>query len=323
VGLGFSHPLVFVLPVAWAALWRALPSRARLPLIGVGVLWAAALTGYYWLFFRHQAIPDLVAYWVQDFPDFSGLGAFLSWLVQAWRRYVLYFFGERSLWWGLPVLAAGVAALIQRGPARLLWYWAGPLGLALVAAALHRYPFMGHSGGSRLMLFSAPALYIVAAVGLSAAAQGLWRRRQVWALALLLGVFLWAVQPLRLVKENLHPTPNRADIEPLVAYLTEQRRPADWVYVYYFATAPFQYYYRGDGEKVIWGKSCAERGLCLPPSQYQGVRRLWLISAHYPDLNYMKQFAAHLLGPGWVQTLLLEQEGAALFFFERQPAAGP
>ena len=67
--------------------------------------------------------------------------------------------------WGPLLLAAGMVVMVRRGRARVLLYLGGPLLLAFGAACLHRYPFMAHYGGNRLMLFSAPVLYLLVAAG--------------------------------------------------------------------------------------------------------------------------------------------------------------
>ncbi len=106
LGLGFSHTLVFCLPAAGLILWRSLPAaRSRLTLLGG--LWVLAFGAYYFLFFRRGMDPELVAYWAQDFPDFSGLGGFFIWLGGALYRYFWYFLGEWGPIWGPPFLLAG------------------------------------------------------------------------------------------------------------------------------------------------------------------------------------------------------------------------
>jgi 4-amino-4-deoxy-L-arabinose transferase-like glycosyltransferase len=330
LGLGFSHALVFTLSAAALALWLALPShRPRLALLGG--LWALAFAAYYWLFFRHEINVHLVAYWAQDFPDFSGPLAFLSWLVQAGRRHLGYFLGYWGQYWGLPLLLAGLIALARGGSRRAWIYWGAPLLLALLAAAAHRYPFMGHYSGNRLMLFSVPLLYLGVAAGLTAVFAFLWRRRLGW-LALGLTVLLAAgLHPLENLKENLHTTINREEIRPLVAALSQQRRGGDLVYVYYHAVSPFKYYYQGSLEGVCWGRTCVDTNLAAPAAPpHPPPRRLWLIASHFLSLEDLRTFAAGLLGPHWQETDCLTRMGAALLCFEvrevqaaKSPAARP
>jgi hypothetical protein len=318
LGLGFSHTQVFILPVAWAALWLMLPSARRLKLILLGGLWAATLAALYALFLRGQVDPELLTYWAQDFPNFSGIGAFLWWLGGAFHRYFQYFFWEWGLFWGLPLLLVGIWVLIRQGGGRACLYLGGPLLLALGAAAVHRYPFMAHYGGNRLMLFSAPALYLAAAVGLMFILTWLWEKRQKALALALTGLLLLALNPRELVKENLYPSHNREEIQPLVAHLQSVLQPQDLVYVYYFAVSPFKYYYRGPEERICWGKSCLERKLEVPAARTKPPQRLWLVAAHFGSLEEMRGFAWDLLGPQWRETACLDRPSAALFCYEWQ-----
>ncbi len=315
VGLGFSPPLVFVLPAVGLMLWLSLPAaRGRLALLGG--LWILAFAAYYFLFIRHDLDPELVAYWDRDYPDFSGFWPFGRWLGSALYRYFWYFCGEWGPYWGPPLFLAGAYTLWRAGERRVLGYFGLPILLAFGAAALHRYPFMGNYGGNRLMLFTAPLLYLLVAAGASLLLSWMWRGRLKWLAAALTGIILLSLHPWDNLKENLHPEMNREEISPLVARLERERRPRDWVYVYYFAKWPFAYYSRGSGptgEHLCIGKSCVETGLKLNHGEKSG--RLWLIASHITDLQDMREFAAKLLGPEWRETACYRSEGAVLFCF--------
>jgi hypothetical protein len=318
LGLGFSHTLVFILPVALIGLWFMLPTTRRWQAALLGGVWASALAaGYFW-FFRRQVDPALVAYWAQDFPNFSGPAAFICWLGAALYRYFSYFFGEWGIYWGLPLLAAGIVALSKQGASRGALYLGGPLLLALGAAAWHRYPFMAHYGGNRLMLFSAPLLYLVAAVGLMSILTWLWQKRQRFVALALTGLILLALSPGDLIRENLYPCYNREEIQPLVDYMQERLRPRDWVYVYYFAIPPFKYYFHGSEKRICWGKSCEEKDLALPDASAGPPRRLWLIASHIASMKHIRGFVADLVGSEWREVSCLTRSSACLFCFEWQ-----
>ncbi len=316
VGLGFSHPLIFALPVAAAVLWVKLPeSRRRVALLAG--FWVLGFAACYFLFFRNQVDPGLTAYWTPAFPDFSSPRVFIGWLGMSLERYFSYFLGEWGIFVGPPLLASGAWALARQGASRALVYLGGPLLLTLAVAALHRYPFMAPYGGNRLMLFSAPVLYLVIAAGLGGALAGLWRqRRRIPALALA-GLVLLSFHPLDMIHENFYSSYNREEIKSLVAHLESQARPQDWVYVYYFAISPFKYYGQGVKANLCWGTSCLERDLDLPQDG-SSPQRLWFIASHFPSLEYTRQFAGELLGPLWRENSCLTREGAVLFSFERQ-----
>lgn len=323
LALGFSHGAVFVLPVVLGVLGMEMSRPQRVRVAVLGAFWGLSLVAFYAWFYRHQVDPELVAYWAGEFPDLSGLLPFLVWLGGALGRYFHYFFSPffATSWgwvWGAVGATVGVWALIREGPGRLLVYWGGPLLLTLGAAALHRYPFMGRYNGSRLLLFSAPWLYLMAAVGLVAVFAWLRRRPQRWLAPLLAMFLLFTTQPVALVEENLNPQANRQELKPLAAYLQSHFVPGDQIYVYYHAIYPFKYYYRGDLEGIHWGKSCVEANLPLPASGPASPRRLWLVAAHFQDLASLRQFAAGLLGVHWREETVISRRNAALFLFVPQ-----
>ncbi len=319
LGLGFSHALIFTLPVVGAMLWFTLPPDRRPRLVLLGGVWLLVFAACFVLFIRREVDPELVAYWAQDYPVFTGLVPFFRWLGPALYRYFWYFLGEWGVIWGPLLLAAGMAAMVSRGRARVLLYLLGPLLLAFGAACLHRYPFMAHYGGNRLMLFSAPVLYLLVAAGGWAIFAWLWHRRQGWLALALTGLLLVALHPRANFREDLYPLNNREEIQPLVAYLEANLKPQDLVYVYYFAVAPFKYYYHGPTREICWGRSCVEKGLDLAAAAPLPPQRLWLIASHIPDLKFLRQFAANLLGPGWHEAACLTRVGAVLLRFDRQP----
>jgi 4-amino-4-deoxy-L-arabinose transferase-like glycosyltransferase len=321
LGLGFSPPLIFTLPVAGAVLWFTLPPGRRPRLAFLGTVWGLAFAAYYLWFIQRGVDSDLVAYWTQDFPDLTGLVPFGRWLGPALYRYFWYFLGEWGVIWGPILLAAGVIWMVQRHRARVLLYLGGPLLLTFGAACLHRYPFMAHYGGNRLMLFSAPVLYLLVATGGWAGFAWLWHRRQGWLALALTGVLLVALHPRANLREYLYPLNNREEIQPLVAYLEAHRQPQDMVYVYYFAISPFKYYYHGPKTGICWGRSCVEKGLDPAAAAPTPPQRLWLIASHIPDLKFLRQFAADLLGPDWREAACFTRVGAVLLRFDRQPRA--
>jgi hypothetical protein len=323
LALGFSHGAVFVLPVVLGVLWLQTTRTQRLRVVCLGACWGLAVVAFYLVFFRGQVNPQLVEYWAGDYPDFSGLIPFLIWFVGALGRYFHYFFHYFffTTWgwlWGAVFVALGFLLLARSGPRRLLLYWGGPLFLALVASAFHRYPFMGHYNGSRLLFFSAPWLYLLAAVGITEVFAWLWHRPHRWLAPALAALILITTQPLALMRENLYPQDNRQELKPLAAYLQSHLLPGDQVYVYLHAIYPFKYYYRGKLTGILWGTDCTETNLHLPASGPASSQRLWLVAAHFPDLAYLRQFAAGLLGPSWHEEALISRHNAALFLFVHQ-----
>lgn len=328
LALGFSHGAVFVLPTVLGVLWLESSRAGRFRVVWLGAFWGLAVSAFYLLVYRGQVDPELVAYWSLDFPDFSGLLPFLTWFTGAWGRYFHYFFHYffSPAWgwlWGVALVAAGLIILVRRGPRRLLFYWGAPLLVAFGASALHRFPFMGHYNGSRLLLFSAPWLYLIAAAGTADVLTRLGRRSRPWRrLAPALAVLILAsLQPLALIQENLRAQANRQELKPLAAYLKSHVLPGDRVYVYFHAIYPFKYYYQGNPAGVIWGKSCVETNLEPAASEAESPQRLWLVAAHFGDLDSLQKFTSRLLGPHWHQEAIHTRQNAALLLFVRQDQA--
>lgn len=344
LGLGFSHPLVFILPVAALVLWWEVPQTRRALYLSFGALGLIFL-GYYWLFFRGQVDPELLIYWQVDFPDLTCGTDFVCWLGGAWSRFGCYFFSDWGALLGMVFLLSGLGYFFRSPTPRVIWYFFGPLLAALAAAFARRYPFMAHAGGVRLMMFSAPMLYLVTGAGLGAIFAWLWRRpssaappdnnvslphpsreERVQKTGILshwyriVGILFAAVvafwlQPVKLWQENLHPQTNREEIELLVHYVQTHRQPGDLIYVYYFAIDPFKFYYQGPRDRIIWGQSCHDRCLPLPPEDLQRVERLWMIFSHFETDGDVDRFIANLLGRGWTRHLELRQPGARLFCY--------
>ncbi len=173
-GLGFSHSLVLLLPVAALVLWWKLPQQRKaiiFSFIALGVIFL----GYYWFFFRSQVDPDLLVYWQCDFPDVTCGRDFACWLGAGLSRFGRYFFNDWGAPLGLVFLVSGLLLFYRKNKARVIWYFFGPIVAALAAAFAQRYPFMGHAGGVRLMMFNAPMLYIVTGAGIAAIFGWLWR----------------------------------------------------------------------------------------------------------------------------------------------------
>ncbi len=347
LGLGYSFPLVFILPVAAGVLWWQLPAARRAVVLSFGTL-ALVFLVYYLTLFRGQVDRELLIYWQADFPDLSAVGPFFTWLGAAWWRFGRYFFADWRVLPGAALLLVGLVACARHGQARVVWYFFGPLLLALAAAFAQRYPFMGRAGGVRLMMFAAPMLYLVTGAGLGAVGGWLWQRTKRWQAdpaaasldengggkklgwrlgpVVLLGLYLLAVilwlRPVFLWQENLWPQMNREEIAPLVRYLEAHRRPGDAIYLYYFASDPFMFYYQGPFTDIIWGQSCHDCGLPLPAARLAQIQRLWLLFSHFETEADVDRFIMNLLGEGWTKEFSLAQPGALLRRY-RPPWARP
>ncbi|NCC51401.1 MAG: hypothetical protein EOM20_09320 [Spartobacteria bacterium] len=102
-----------------------------------------------------------------------------------------------------------------------------PIGLALLASALHRYPFEG-----RLMLFSVPILLMLIAEGLA----------QIKRMpATILFIFL-ILHPLEYTVGNVILPRRHTEIRPVVEYLEANWQSGDKLYIYYHTVPMFIFY---------------------------------------------------------------------------------
>jgi hypothetical protein len=107
-----------------------------------------------------------------------------------------------------------------------------PLGLALLASCLHRYPY----GGVRVIVFAAPAVLLLIAAGTPAAYAWL-RARARWGAVVLTGLLLF---PLAVSLYRVAVPWERPDTASAAAYVEAHRRPDDPVvgndgtHLYYF-----------------------------------------------------------------------------------------
>jgi hypothetical protein len=224
-----SYPAVFAHGAASLALLvRAFHRRSTVParreiiltcavgclsMLSALVLWQTAA--------RHQATPALREFWASSFLDLSSPGAALAWLGRCLVEIGNY--GTREM--GLPLLVLaiiGTVSLRRRAAPRIVLL-VGPLLLALIAAALRRYPL-----GGRLVFFLLPCLWLLAARGIGTLVRCLPVRRVWlgWVLpgALLVPAALWAGRLLVTV------TP-RCQFREAFAYVERHRRAGDAVWV--------------------------------------------------------------------------------------------
>jgi len=158
----------------------------------------------------------------------------------------------------------------------------------LLASALRKYPF-----GDRLMMFSLPLLFFLLAEGIERSRLFLLRFSRISAVlscAFLVGLF-WS-HPLYTAYSNVIHPKRGEDIKPVMAYLKDNRRETDSIYVYYGAQPAFQYYASGYGfaekDYIVGIKSRED-----PAKYLQDVHRSpdqnsrWFVFSHNCTSNCM------------------------------------
>lgn len=167
-----SYPACF----AFGGVILALARRAnikRLSLLTLIVMTSFVLLA--WGPAKAQRDNAMDSCWTNYFPDYSRPASVPLWSLLAFTEVTRYAFKPlgQLLFALVPV---GAVVLGRRNSVLLL----APVGLAFIAACLHRYPF----GGARVMVFAAPALALAIAAGVAPAWAWLQRRSAVAPFAL-------------------------------------------------------------------------------------------------------------------------------------------
>lgn len=241
--LWVSHPVIFVFGGIGLAL---LPSFLRRGGVRGFVTFAtcclpavASFAALYALSIRHQEVGGLYEYWSDRFPDWSR-----PWLLPVWLikqliglcRYPYEIGGEVVF----ALACAGAWALWQAGRRQLLGMVLALVGLTLLASFAGRYPF----GGSRVTLFLAPAMFLLAGRGIewlwSRVAETKWRGVGIAVPIILLGIGIGQVA------YHLGVPRHRGHVRPAVEFVRAHRQGGEPVYVIGEPT-PFRCYWRAPG----------------------------------------------------------------------------
>lgn len=224
----FGGVLLGLLPAAWRS------RRSIRDLLGYAAF-GLAVCGAFAAFAMGPAVAQrsgpMEDCWTGHFPDWSKPAFVPVWIVLSVLevgRYCLMPLGQ------VLTLIAGVGAvsLARRGYGEFLVVILAPVGLALVAALLHKYPF----GGSRLEAFAAPCLCLLVAEG----AAKLARRGPI---ATFLVVALLLMPAGLTAVRAVAPWP-RAACDRASEHVLAYYRPGDrilenhWEYDYYFRHLP-------------------------------------------------------------------------------------
>ena len=190
VCLLLSHPAAFVAVGVGLALvvpgWRSGRWGVRIPVATFGLVSFAVAVAIYVLFTGAQASaasPGMAAMWKDSFPPLDSIFGLARWLAVVHSGEMMaYPLGAEgggstaSLLLGL----VGAAVLWRRGRTVALGCLLGPLGVALVAAGLRRYPYGGpapHGSAARIMQYAAPALCLLIGLGLATVLERVGRPR--------------------------------------------------------------------------------------------------------------------------------------------------
>lgn len=304
IAVWFSQPSAFILAgIGLSGLWMARHDRrAFLRVFIPSAIWGASFLLYYFISLRRLTHDSfLLGYWQGSFAPLPPRS------IGDLRWYVDTFFGVFAnpvglTFTGIAAVAAvlGTWELFVERKARLLALVL-PLGLALLASGLHRYPFR-----ERLLLFAVPALILLVAAGLGAVYEK--TREDVPLLSALLIAALF-LHPLIDAATLLAKPQTVEEIRPVLAYVQQHRSVGDILYAYHPAIYPLDYYTQRGVIQPIQQIDSIAMGQTLEATRQdldrlRGQKRVWILFSHVSHkggldeeqvyLNYLDTFGKQL-----------------------------
>jgi len=293
ISIWLSHPSAFVLAGIGLVLFfeKLLHKRDKSLLwtLGMGVAWAASFGLTYLISLRYLvADTSLQSYWHNSFMPRPILHH-LDWLMQTYLSLLGTVgsgmdFQYQSLVCSLLIVVGMISLLIRNW--KILFITSLPFLLALVAAALQKYPLKG-----RFVLFLAPLAILLMAEGIGRIYTLISKWNRSLALSVCLVVALTIIWlPANVITSNFLSPPLGDDIKPVMNYVKQHRTQNDIIYVYHGARPSFNYYapfYGLDKGNVITGTDRpnvpALKELYNQVTTLQGNSRVWFIFSHIVD----------------------------------------
>lgn len=287
IGIGFDPSIFFIIPAVFLVLLISFPLRqAWKELSAYGCIVFASSVLFFLLHIRHQIsqnIEFIQSYWLPYYPQLSSLSAFMEWFLSSIKK-IFDFFSMPYFPLSLIIIIAGLSLFYKHSQKRFLVYILLPYFLVLGASFLQRYPF----GGSRLMLFASPLLFLSWGKGLDFIFTKLGRSRLY--LTFFIAVIFLCVSPVsNFVKMAKNPL-RLEEIRPLLRELQPHVKSQDKIYVYYGAVEAFKYYYKTKyyrlihTKNIIWGKPHRGDTHGYAADLEKHLRknmRIWIIFSHY------------------------------------------
>ncbi|MDB5173014.1 MAG: hypothetical protein JWM97_949 [Phycisphaerales bacterium] len=284
VAVWFSYPAVLVFAAISLSLLPAVVGRS---LRGGGIYLlcnlpvGASFLKVLMASVKAQRDAYLVSYWNDAFVDFHHPLSIPRWFLHQTHSLANYAAPAA----GPVVLVAmvvGIIWLVRAGKEQMPGIVAGPIGMAILAAAAHRYPF----DGARLSTFLAAPVLLLATIGLRCAFEGLAKYIGPWGWVptgyMLAIAAYWSGLHLLVPR-------NRGHLRPVAAYLREHIRADDGIYA--FEQREFACYWPAGDARVRGDMDAADR---IPWKRYWIIwsfphdKRLHRLD---PLLAWSKQFA--------------------------------
>jgi hypothetical protein len=205
-----------------------------------------------------QQCEEMERCWTSQFPNWSNPGFVPVWATLQTlelARYCLHPLGQVLVAFSL----AGAVALWRRPDSREIFAMLlVPVGLALVAAFLHKYPY----GGSRVAVFATPAMCLLVAIGASCALPAIAQRSR--ALAVVCSLLL--LPPFMLTVYRLVEFWPGAATDEAAAYIVEHCQPGELIFGNFWE---HEYYLRHEATYRPWQGEFKLKEL--------SARRAWVI----------------------------------------------
>jgi uncharacterized membrane protein len=289
--LWLSHPASFILAGAgcvlsahfiWRRDWRSIL------LIGcVAGFWLVNFIVLYFVTLRKLAADEyLLAYWANAFLPLPPSGEW-QWFVDTFRTVLNnpIDLGVSPKWLAIFLTIGIISLCLRRWQLGLILL--SPILLALIASALHKYPFSG-----RLLLFLVPIvlLFVAEAVGRVRPLLVTLRLPRMGLPVALMALTLLAIKPSYYALRHLWEPRLVEETKPMMAYLSTYMREKDMVYVYYGAVPAFLYYSPFYGlAKVPFVRGSQNRqninGYFHELNRMIGISRVWILFSHDYDWN--------------------------------------
>ena len=236
-------------------IWR---DRRPASLIAFGMLGLAVVGSFALLYYgpaRAQRCGAMDSCWTGQFPDWGRPWTVPIWSLASTLDVARYCFMP----WGYPLAALaaiGGIRLCRTGCGDFVTIAAAPLGLNLLAALLHDYPY----GGARVVVHAAPAMAFLSAAGIGPCLDWLRVRARPAAFAATAVLLM----PLGLSLYHVAVPWFRADSAAAAAYALDRRTADEPVFGNHWE---YEYYCRGIGDHFQY----------LPPDLPQSDGRLWVV----------------------------------------------
>lgn len=254
----YGSVLLAFLPIVW----RDRSANNLLAYIGLGLVVLCTFAILYFGPMQAQRDPGLVKEWINKFPNFSRPLSVPGWSIGNAFLVWHYCYNPIGAVCGLIGIVA-VVHCVRKGRADLAVLGAAPTVLCYAAACVKAYPF----SNNRLILFIAPSLGMLVAIGVPVVVTWLNRRHQRAGAALI--AMLLLAEGGACVQHVVKPWP-RPDSSSTARYIREHQQPGDLVAS---DEAGYRYFFMGALQSSV-----AVRSQALP----QGTR-VWVPIDHFDD----------------------------------------